>query len=74
MYVYMHFFNKNDQTVLMRRLKFAIIVDRKKHKQVLSYRNLSRNVGKPTLCFLTRSDTNQAVQPLELARGLKCCI
>ena len=29
---------------------------------------------KPTMWFLTRSDTNQAVQPLEMARGLKFCI
>ena len=32
---------------------------------------LSRNIRKPTMWFLTRSDTNQAVQPLEMARGLK---
>ena len=35
---------------------------------------MSRNVGKPALGILTRSDTNQAVQPLEMARGLKFCI
>ena len=29
---------------------------------------------KPTMWILTRSDTNQAVQPLERARGLKFCI
>ena len=29
---------------------------------------------KPTIWILTRSDTNQAVQPLEMARGLKFCI
>ena len=29
---------------------------------------------KPTMWFLTRSDTNQAVQPMEMARGLKFCI
>ena len=29
---------------------------------------------KPTHWILTRSDTNQAVQPLEIARGLKFCI
>ena len=29
---------------------------------------------KPTMWILTRSDTNQAVQPLEMARGLKFCI
>ena len=28
---------------------------------------------KPTIWILTRSDTNQAVQPLEMARGLKFC-
>ena len=28
-------------------------------------------MGKPTLWILTMSDTNQAVQPLEMARGLK---
>ena len=31
-------------------------------------------MGKPTLWILTRSDTNQAVQPLEMARRLKFCI
>ena len=36
--------------------------------------HLSRNVRKPTMWILTRSDTNQAVQPLEKARGLKFCI
>ena len=29
---------------------------------------------KPTMWILTRSYTNQAVQPLEMARGLKFCI
>ena len=29
---------------------------------------------KPTMWFLTRSDTNQAVQLLEMARGSKFCI
>ena len=33
--------------------------------------HLSRNVRKPTMWFLTRSDTNQAVQLLQIARGLK---
>ena len=32
---------------------------------------MSRNMRKPTMWILTRSDTNQAVQPLEMARGLK---
>ena len=32
---------------------------------------MSRNVRKPTMWILTRSDTNQAVQPLKMARGLK---
>ena len=32
---------------------------------------MSRNVGKPTMWILTRSDANQAVQPLEKTRGLK---
>ena len=31
-------------------------------------------VRKPTFWILTRSDTNQAIQPLEMARGLKFCI
>ena len=35
---------------------------------------MSRNVGKPMFWILTRSDTNQAVQPPEMARGLKFCI
>ena len=35
---------------------------------------MSRNVGKPALWILTRSYTNKAVQPLEMARGLKFCI
>ena len=35
---------------------------------------MSRNVRKPTLWILTRSDTNQAIQPLEMARGWKFCI
>ena len=34
---------------------------------------LSRNVRKPTMWILTRSDTNQGVQSLEMARGLKFC-
>ena len=29
---------------------------------------------KPTMLFLTRSDTNQAVRLLEMARGLNVCI
>ena len=29
---------------------------------------------KPTMLILTRSDTNQAGQPLKVARGLKFCI
>ena len=29
---------------------------------------------KPTIWILTRSDTNQAIQPLEMARGWKFCI
>ena len=36
--------------------------------------NTSRNVRKPTMWILTRSDTNLAVQPLEMAWGLKVCI
>ena len=32
---------------------------------------MSRNMRKPTMWFLTRSDTNQAVQPMKIARGLK---
>ena len=35
--------------------------------------HLSRNMRKPTMWILNRSDTNQAVQPLEMARGLKFC-
>ena len=35
---------------------------------------MSRNTRKPTMWILTRSDTNQADQPLEMARGLKFCI
>ena len=33
--------------------------------------NLSPGVRKPTIWILSRSDTNQAVQPLKMARGLK---
>ena len=29
---------------------------------------------KPTMWILTRSDTNQAVQPLKMARSMKFCI
>ena len=29
---------------------------------------------KPTMWILTRSNTNQAVQPLEIAKGLKFCM
>ena len=29
--------------------------------------NLSRVMRKPTFCFLTRSDTNQAIQPQKMA-------
>ena len=32
---------------------------------------MNRNMRKPTMWILTRSDTYQAVQPLEMARGLK---
>ena len=35
---------------------------------------MSRNVGKPTMLILTWSDTNQAVQLVEMARGLKSSI
>ena len=35
---------------------------------------MSRNVRKPTMWILTSYDTNQAVQLLEMARGLKFCI
>ena len=35
---------------------------------------MSRNMRKPTMWILTRSDTNQAVQLLEMARGLKLWI
>ena len=37
-------------------------------------KKLSRNLRKQTMWILTRSNTNQAVQPLEMARGLKFCI
>ena len=36
-----------------------------------SPQHMSRNVRKQTMWILTRSDTNQAVQSLEMARGLK---
>ena len=35
---------------------------------------MSRDMRKPTMWFPTRSDTNQAVQPLEMVRGAKFCI
>ena len=35
---------------------------------------MSRSVRKPTTLILTRSDTNEAAQLLEMARGLKSCI
>ena len=35
---------------------------------------LSRDMRKSTMWFLTRSDTNQAIQLLERARGWKFCI
>ena len=35
---------------------------------------MSCDMRKPTMCFLTRSDTNQAVQAMKMARGLKFCI
>ena len=38
---------------------------------VIALINLSRVMGKPTFWFLTWSDTNQAVQLLKMARGLK---
>ena len=34
-------------------------------------KQMSRNMGKQTWWIVTRSDINQAVQPLEMARGLK---
>ena len=33
--------------------------------------HMSPGVRKPTIWILTRSDTNQAVQPLKMARGWK---
>ena len=33
--------------------------------------NFSPGLGKPTMRILTRSDTNEAVQPLEIVRGWK---
>ena len=41
------------------------------HLTLHLHRYLSRDMRKPTMWFLTRSDINQAVQPLEIARGLK---
>ena len=35
---------------------------------------MSGNMRKPTMWILDRSDTNQAVQPLEMTRGLEFCI
>ena len=35
------------------------------------YYDMSPGVRKPTIWILTRSDTNQAVQPLKMARGWK---
>ena len=35
---------------------------------------MSRVVRKQIMWILTKSDTNQAVQLLEMARGLKICI
>ena len=35
---------------------------------------MSRNLGKATMWILTRYDTNQAVQPLEMAKGVKLWI
>ena len=35
---------------------------------------MSRRVRKPPMLVLARSDTNQAVQPLKMARGSKFCI
>ena len=36
--------------------------------------NMSRLVGKPTMWFPNRSDTNQAVQSQKTARSMKFCI
>ena len=39
--------------------------------ELLLYSDMSRFVRKPVLRFPTRSDTNWAVQPQKMARGLK---
>ena len=36
-----------------------------------AFKHMSHNMRKPTMWILTRSDTNQAVQPLEMPRGLE---
>ena len=38
------------------------------------FKEMGPGVRKQTMWILTRSDTNQAVQPLKMARGLKFCI
>ena len=58
-----HFFGF-DGRIWFRLHKFLVIADAQ----------MSRNMRKPTMWILSTSDTNQAVQPLEMARGLKFCI
>ena len=56
----------NKQQVLYPMCVTLCLAIRRRHK-------VSRDMRKPTMWFLTRSDTNQAVQLLEMARGLKFC-
>ena len=48
-----------------------ILKEAREHKKLY---NLSRLVGKPTMWFPNRSDTNQAAQSQKKARILKFCI
>ena len=58
-----------------RPLSFDSITEaRFQVKETNTYRTMSLVVRKPVFRVLTRSDTNQAVQPHKMARGWKFCI
>ena len=65
-----HDFQNGALSISIFLQKYATILK----NNLLCVKKMSRVMRKPTMWILTRSDTNQAVQPLEVARGLKFCI
>ena len=58
----------------MSRLICAVVSKGLKAGFLIIVNDLSRDMRKPTVWFLTWSDTNQAVQLQKMARGLKFLI